>query len=261
MDAPATDRIAANDRIAVERDFHNARYGSGEDTRAHLDVYYVAISDGERDFDRIVTERSAGKTVLEYGCADGAGVVSRLPTPRVAAAYHGIDIADAAIEVARRRAAAAGYRNCTFHAMNAEAMTFADASFDLIYGHGILHHLDLEKCFAELYRTLKPGGAAVFMEPLGHNILLNWYRARTPDLRTPDEHPLVAGDLRLAARHFDAVETRFTGLTTLLALPLRRTKLARPALAAAIAVDRVLLRFRPLGLQAWYVLMVMRKSP
>lgn len=249
-----------HDRIAIERDFHNARFGSGEDPRAHLNMYYVAIGGGERDFNRIVTELSPGRTVLEYGCADGSGAMSHLPTPRFAKIYHGIDIADAAIAVARRRAAEAGYRNCQFHAMNGEAMTFEDETFDLIYGHGILHHLDLGKCFAELYRTLKPGGTAVFMEPLGHNPLLNWYRARTPSLRTPDEHPLLSRDLLLAERSFDEVEIRFSGLTTLLALPLQKTKLARPSLAACMALDRVLLRCRLLGLQAWYALMVLRKK-
>jgi SAM-dependent methyltransferase len=249
-----------SDRIATERAFHNARYGSGQDTRAHLNVYYVAITDGEREFNRIVTERSIGKSVLEYGCADGLSAVSHLPTPRHARAYHGIDIADAAIAVARQRAAAAGYRNCQFTAMNAEAMEFADDAFDLIYGHGILHHLDLGKCYAELYRTLKPGGSAIFMEPLGHNPVLNWYRARTPSLRTPDEHPLLAGDLRLAERVFDRVELRFVGLATLCALPLQKTRLACSSLAACIALDRVLLRSRSLGLLAWYALMVMSKS-
>ncbi len=246
-------------RIDAERAFHNARYGSGEDTRAHLNKYYVAIADGERDFDRLVTQLSAGKTVLEYGCADGASAVSERPIPRYARTYDGIDIADAAIGIARSRADAAGYRNCTFHTMNAEELAFDSGSFDLIYGHGILHHLDLAKCFAEIRRTLKPKGCAVFMEPLGHNPLLNWYRARTPELRTPDEHPLLARDLALAESCFDEVELRFSGLTTLAALPLQRTPLARASLSACIALDRLLLRNRSIGLHSWYALMILKK--
>jgi SAM-dependent methyltransferase len=256
-----SDKIAdRNDRIASERDFHNARFGSGADPRAHLNTYYVAISDGEREYNRMVTELSAGKTVLEYGCADGSSAISQLPTPRYARTYHGIDIADAAIAVARRKAAEAGYENCFFHAMDAESLEFESEYFDLIYGHGILHHLDLDKCFAEIYRTLSSGGVAIFMEPLGHNPLLNWYRARTPDLRTPDEHPLLSTDLRLAERHFDAVDIRFTGLTTLLALPLQNTSLARSSLAMCMALDRLLLRNRALGLRAWYAMMVLKKK-
>ena len=45
----------------------------------------------------------------------------------------------------------------------AEALPFEDASFDLVLGHAILHHIpDLAKAFAEFHRVLKPGGTVVF---------------------------------------------------------------------------------------------------
>lgn len=45
----------------------------------------------------------------------------------------------------------------------AEVLPFADASFDLVLGHAILHHIpDLSKAFAEFHRVLKPGGSVVF---------------------------------------------------------------------------------------------------
>ncbi len=45
----------------------------------------------------------------------------------------------------------------------AETLPFADESFDLVFGHAILHHIpDLGKAFAEFFRVLKPGGAMVF---------------------------------------------------------------------------------------------------
>lgn len=31
----------------------------------------------------------------------------------------------------------------------------------------------------------------MFLEPLGHNLLINLYRHLTPDLRTAEEHPLL----------------------------------------------------------------------
>ncbi len=41
----------------------------------------------------------------------------------------------------------------------AESLPFAGASFDLVLGHAVLHHLpDLGRAFAELHRVLKPGG-------------------------------------------------------------------------------------------------------
>lgn len=45
----------------------------------------------------------------------------------------------------------------------AEALPFADESFDLVFGHAILHHLpDLGRAFDEFHRVLRPGGAVVF---------------------------------------------------------------------------------------------------
>jgi ubiquinone/menaquinone biosynthesis C-methylase UbiE len=45
----------------------------------------------------------------------------------------------------------------------AERLPFDDESFDLVFGHAVLHHLpDLDGAFAELYRVLRPGGTIAF---------------------------------------------------------------------------------------------------
>jgi ubiquinone/menaquinone biosynthesis C-methylase UbiE len=45
----------------------------------------------------------------------------------------------------------------------AEALPFDDESFDLVFGHAVLHHIpDLEQAFAEFRRVLRPGGAIAF---------------------------------------------------------------------------------------------------
>jgi ubiquinone/menaquinone biosynthesis C-methylase UbiE len=47
---------------------------------------------------------------------------------------------------------------------DAEALPFTDASFDLVLGHAVLHHLpDLDRAFGEFLRVLRPGGTLVFM--------------------------------------------------------------------------------------------------
>ncbi len=246
-------------RLASERQFHDERYGTGEDTRGHLDKYYIAVSHGDDRMAEMVRELGTGKDVLEYGCADGTAVVNEMRTPTFALNYTGIDIAPLAVKLAEDRAAAAGYKNCKFLVMNAEQMEFDDNRFDLIYGHGILHHLDLAKSYSEIHRTLKPGGSAVFMEPLGHNPVLNWYRDRTPNFRTPDEHPLVTEDFALAERFFSRVSLQFFGLTTLLALPLQGTPLSRMSLSVFRAVDRALFMSPMIRRNAWFALMTMTK--
>lgn len=48
-------------------------------------------------------------------------------------------------------------------ATGAEALPFEDASFDLVLGHAILHHIPhLDRAFAEFHRVLRPGGTVVF---------------------------------------------------------------------------------------------------
>ncbi len=45
----------------------------------------------------------------------------------------------------------------------AEELPFEEESFDLVFGHAVLHHIpDLEKAFAEFHRVLRPGGIVAF---------------------------------------------------------------------------------------------------
>jgi ubiquinone/menaquinone biosynthesis C-methylase UbiE len=48
-------------------------------------------------------------------------------------------------------------------ATEAEELPFADDSFDIVFGHAVLHHIpDLERAFAEFRRVLRPGGSIAF---------------------------------------------------------------------------------------------------
>jgi SAM-dependent methyltransferase len=48
-------------------------------------------------------------------------------------------------------------------ACDAEDLPFDDASFDLVLGHAVLHHLpDLPRAFGEFHRVLRPGGTILF---------------------------------------------------------------------------------------------------
>ncbi len=45
----------------------------------------------------------------------------------------------------------------------AEELPFEDDSFDLVFGHAVLHHIpDLNRAFGEFSRVLRPGGTLVF---------------------------------------------------------------------------------------------------
>jgi SAM-dependent methyltransferase len=46
---------------------------------------------------------------------------------------------------------------------DAEHLPFEDSSFDLVFGHAVLHHVPhLERAFAEIERVLVPGGTLLF---------------------------------------------------------------------------------------------------
>ena len=101
-----------------------------------------------------------GLRVLEIGCGVGT---DGLRFARAGAHYTGIDLTDAAIELARKNFASAGLRG-EFRVTDAEALDFEDESFDLVYSHGVLHHTpDIDAAVREIHRVLKPGGRAIVM--------------------------------------------------------------------------------------------------
>jgi ubiquinone/menaquinone biosynthesis C-methylase UbiE len=60
-------------------------------------------------------------------------------------------------------AEALGLDGVTTVVTEAEILPFEDESFDLVFGHAVLHHIpDLDKAFAEFRRVLRPGGMIAF---------------------------------------------------------------------------------------------------
>ena len=213
-DFTVVDRLTDERRYERERGFHDAKYGDGDDSTT--DKYYVVLRSCYSVYTSTVERDCAGKDILEYGCGTGSHSYA---LARAGATVTGIDISTVAIEEARADARAEGLTGTRFVDMNAENLTFPDDSFDRICGASILHHLDLDVACAGIARCLRPGGDAVFVEPLGHNPLVNLYRRATPGLRTPDEHPLRRDDFQTFERHFEQVDIHFFGLAALAAFP------------------------------------------
>lgn len=67
----------------------------------------------------------------------------------------GVDITDRHLELARQRVGG----RATVVKSEARSLPFPDNSFDYIYSHGVLHHLDQpEIAVREIMRVLRPGG-------------------------------------------------------------------------------------------------------
>src|SRR5918998_1117887 len=79
------------------------------------------------------------------------------------------DVSRGMLETLRGNAARLGLEVETL-ACDAAALPFPDASFDLVLGHAVLHHLpELDRSFAEFLRVLRPGGVLFFAgEPSRH---------------------------------------------------------------------------------------------
>jgi ubiquinone/menaquinone biosynthesis C-methylase UbiE len=87
-------------------------------------------------------------------------------------------------------------------AAEAETLPFADQSFDLVFGHAVLHHLpDLGQAFSEFARVLRPGGTVAFCgEPSRYGDFLAAIPKRTALLTAPLWRRLVGA----SARDYDA---------------------------------------------------------
>jgi len=103
----------------------------------------------------------AGKDVLEVGVGMGADHLEWAKAKP--ASLTGVDLTPRAIAFTTERLRLAGEAS-TLLVADAEALPFADESFDIVYSWGVLHHSpDTARAFAEVRRVLRPGGVARIM--------------------------------------------------------------------------------------------------
>jgi arsenite methyltransferase len=100
-----------------------------------------------------------GEHVLDLG--SGAGTDSLVAALMVGPGGHvtGIDMTPEMLEKARRSASEMGAENVDFIESEAEALPFAEASFDVVISNGVIDLIpDKDAVFSELHRVLTPGG-------------------------------------------------------------------------------------------------------
>src|SRR5436190_3281976 len=105
-----------------------------------------------------------GLRIVDYGCGSGGNSV--LLANRGARVW-GVDISPDLVNLARRRMQInARADGASFVVCSGYDLPFADGSIDVVFGIAILHHLDLSKASQEIARVLRPGGRAIFQEPV-----------------------------------------------------------------------------------------------
>lgn len=200
-------------RYQAERDFHDRWAKEVDMDRLDPQRVFTSSVIPESRYSIQLLGELKGKRILDLGCGYGETSVY------LALQGASVDAVDISPAMVRCTETLAKKHNVAHRVagtvQNAEKLDFEDGRFDLVYGQDVLHHTKLEKTIPELSRVLKPCGKGVFSEPLGHNRIINFFRDRTPEVRTKDEHPLKMKDIALFRGTFRNVHHREFHLSTL----------------------------------------------
>ena len=130
-----------------------------------------------------------GSMVLDVAC--GPGTLA-LMVARDVAEVHGIDFSETMLDIFRQNAARAGHHNITIRHGDAQTLPYSDEMFDAAFSlFGLMFFPDRRKGFAEIHRTLRPGGsiAVTSWAPVDQSpamqIMFGALRAIKPDLPQP----------------------------------------------------------------------------
>ena len=171
-------------------------------------------------YDRLLAANLAGQAVLVLGCGFGDDAIR---IARLGARVSACDLSPESLAIAGERARRAGV-TIAFDAMPAEAMTYADDSFDAVVFVDILHHVDIAATMTEVARVLKPGARVIGDELYTHSgiqriresgpvqrwlypLMRGWiYGGQTPYI-TEDEHKIDEHEFALVTDRLSEVET------------------------------------------------------
>jgi ubiquinone/menaquinone biosynthesis C-methylase UbiE len=152
------------DKAEIIRQWNNDPCGGIQGVEPGTSAYYSNV-----DYERYVNyapwmpkimrfDQFAGKKLLEVGFGQGTDLFQ---FAKNGAVVSGIDITPRHYQLARRRFELAGIP-ADLRLGDAEAMPFADESFDAVYSFGVIHHSpNTQQIIDEIHRVLKPGGRAI----------------------------------------------------------------------------------------------------
>ena len=242
------------DKNIREREFHNKLQSK---TKGRFEnIFYKAISNAWEDFYNYLDLNAKNSELLDYGCGVGPVIekVVKLSPKKVT----GIDISEISISKAKEKLVNSGSK-VELLVDNCEKTMFSNSKFDIVYGLGILHHLQFSMCINEISRILKPNGTFLFIEPLGTNPLINFYRLLTPKSRSKDEHPLVLKDFEIIKENFRNVNVKYYGFLTLIFFPLYDSENSK-IFKMLVKLDQLLFKINIFKYFAWSVLITAKKS-
>lgn len=161
----------------------------------------------------LVGKNWKGLRVLDLGTGLGEAAIS---FAKLGAHVTAVDVSEVSLERASR-AAKSVQAPVEFVKVSGSKLPFPDEHFDLVFGNGVLHHLELSESVAEISRVTKKSGFGFFIEPTTGNPAIAVYRMLASKKRSPDEHPLTTAEYALIHEIFPRVEVRAYQCVTLLA--------------------------------------------
>ena len=238
-----------------EKEFHN-KLQSKKKGRFE-NIFYKALHNMYEDFNLLVYEKANKKIVLDYGCGIGSVTekVAKLNPEKLV----GIDISEISINKAIESAKDLKL-HIEYSVDNCENLKLTENTFDLVFGSGILHHLNVEKAMSEIRRVLKDSGEMVFLEPLGTNPLINLYRKLTPNSRSVDEHPFIKKDFDLINSLFKNVRISYYGFFTLIFFVFYRKPEKSFLFKMITKLDHYFFKIKYFKKFAWSILIVAKKN-
>ncbi len=247
--------MTLTDKNLREKEFHN-KLQSKKKGRFEA-IFYKAIHNLNEDFFNHLKHKTRNTDVLDYGCGVGTSVerIAQNNPKKIV----GIDISEVSINKAKAKAKDLNIK-VNYKVDNCEKTSLESNSFDVVYGSGILHHLQFDKCLDEIHRLLKSNGSLVFIEPLGTNPLINLYRKLTPNSRSVDEHPLVSKDFKYINKKFLETKIKYYGFLTLLFFPFYKNPENSKIFKLLASLDQHLFKLKFFRLFSWSVLIVAKKS-
>lgn len=193
--------MSITDRVAREKEAHNQgiERKKYKDTLSHIRYYW---NQHRIDFIKDYFGPCLDEPILELGSSiwyqwlERNGIEAKDVTC--------INISETDLRKGEQKLEGPCAMRPKFYVMDAHKTEFEDNSFNMVFGAGILHHLDLEVALKEIDRILVPGGRFFFLEPLDINPVSTLIRLMTPNARTPDEVPFRLKQIRQTKAILDA---------------------------------------------------------
>jgi SAM-dependent methyltransferase len=160
MEPAMTDETAANPN-AAQIDYWNATAGQTWALfQDHLDRQLEPL--GLKALETLAPK--AGERVADIGCGCGRTTLQLAERVGATGAAVGLDISRPMLEVARRRAEAAGLAQARFVEADAQTADLDAGAFDAVFSRfGVMFFTDPAAAFANIRRAIKPGGRLAFV--------------------------------------------------------------------------------------------------